>query len=90
MIPNHGLKYPKCVLTQKGVVSTHLLGIWGHLGAVKQRYLVKKPICEKPGFWKKIILTHRVLGAIFRMVWQFSTYRDMHMVCGKLPKHNFL
>ena len=55
--PKPWFKVPKVCPDPKGVVFTHLWGIWGHLGALKQRYLVKKPICEKPGFWKKIILT---------------------------------
>ena len=40
---------------------------------------------------KKFILTlTQATGLNFKMVWQFSTYRDVYVGCGKLPKHNFL
>ena len=50
--PKPWFKVPKVCPDPKGMVFTHFWGIWGHLGALKQWYLVKMPICQKPGFGK--------------------------------------
>ena len=50
--PKPWFKVPKVCPDPKGMVFTHFWGIWGHLGALKQRYLVKTPICQKTGFGK--------------------------------------
>ena len=61
--PKPWFKVPKVCPDPKRMVFTHLWGIWGHLGALKQRYLVKMTICQNPGFLYSHL--HRVLGAIF-------------------------
>ena len=38
-------KVPKVCSDPKGMVFIHFWGIWGHLDALQQRYLVKTPIC---------------------------------------------
>ena len=50
--PKPWFKAPKVCPDQKGMVLIHFWGIWGHLGALKQRYLVKTSICQKPDFGK--------------------------------------
>ena len=54
---NHGpkpwFKIPKVCPDPKGMVFTHLLDIWGHLGALQQQYLVKTPICQNADFGTK-------------------------------------
>ena len=48
--PKPWFKVPKVCPDPKGVVFTHLWGIWGHLGALKQWYLLKSQYCQKPHF----------------------------------------
>ena len=45
--PKPWFKVPKVCPDPKGMVLIHFSGIWDHLGALKQRYLVKTPICQK-------------------------------------------
>ena len=53
--PKPWFKVPKVCCDPKRMVFTHFWGIWGHLDALKQRYLMKTPICQKPCLTKKII-----------------------------------
>ena len=72
--PKTWFKVPKVCPDPKGMVFTHLWGIWGHLGALKQLYLVKMPICKKMDFWDKFIQWFpQTTRCIFLMVSQFST-----------------
>jgi len=89
--PKPWFKVPKVCPDPKGVVFTHLRGIWGHLGALKQWYLVKMPICQKPGFRKKITQgVSQTTGCNFWMVSQFSIRPNIPRVYGKLPKNLIL
>ena len=54
--PKSWFKVPKVCPDPKGMVFTHFWGIWGHLDGLKQPYLVKTPICQKPSFREKMIL----------------------------------
>ena len=41
------------------------------MDALQQRYLVKMPICQEPGFWEKIVSRfHRPPGAIFYCIYK--------------------
>ena len=53
--PKPWFKVPKVCCDPKGMVFTHFWGIWGHLEALQQRYLLKTPICQKPGLRKIFI-----------------------------------
>ena len=53
--PKPWFKVPKVCPDPKGMIFTHLWGIWGHLCALKQRYLVKSRYCQKPHFRQKKI-----------------------------------
>ena len=48
--PKPWFKVPKVCPDPKGMVFTHLWGIWDHLGALKQWYLLKSQYCQKPHF----------------------------------------
>ena len=90
--PKPWFKVPKvCPDPKRGGIYSFMRHL-GSFGCSKTAISSEKANLWKTGFLEKnhTHTLHRVLGAIFRMVWQFSTYRDMHMVCGKLPKHNFL
>ena len=50
--PKPWFKVPKVCPDPKGIVLIHFWGIWGHISALKQRYLVKTSICQKPDFGK--------------------------------------
>ena len=64
--PKPWFEAPKMCPDPKGMVFTHFWGIWGHLDGLKQPYLVKTPICQKPSFRKKTQKElHRPPGAIF-------------------------
>ena len=89
--PKPWFKVPKVCPDPKGMVFTHLWGIWGHLGALKQLYLVKMPICQKTDFWDKFIQGFpQTTRCIFLMVSQFSTPLKVPTRCGKLPKNLIL
>ena len=90
--PKPWFKVPKvCPDPKRGGIYSFMRHL-GPFGCSKTAISSEKANLWKTGFLEKnhTHTLHRVLGAIFRIVWQFSTYRDMHMVCGKLPKHNFL
>ena len=86
--PKPWFKVPKVCCDPKGMVFTHFWGIWGHLDALQQRYLVKTPICQKPrlriDFTQSFIQTTR---CIFGMVSDFSINPNIPRVYGKLPKN---
>ena len=89
--PKPWFKVPKVCPDPKEVVFTHLWGIWGHLGALKQWCLVKMPICQKPDFRKKIIQSlPQTTRCNFSKVSQFSIDPNIPRVYGKLPKKTFL
>ena len=89
--PKPWFKVPKVCPDPKGMVFTHFWGIWGHLDALKQPYLVKKPICQKPGFRKKIIHSFpQTTRCNFLMVSQFSIPPKVPTRYGKLPKNLIL
>ena len=50
--PKPWFKVPKVCCDPKGMVFTHFGGIWGHLDALQQRYLVKSQYCPKLGLTK--------------------------------------
>ena len=89
--PKPWFKVPKVCPDPKGMVFTHLWGIWGHLDALKQPYIVKMPICQKTGFRKKFIQSvPQTTRCNFLMVSQFSRDPDITRVSGKLPKNLIL
>jgi len=53
--PKPWFKVPKVCCDPKGVVFTQNCGIWGHLDALQQQYIVKTPILQKPGLRKSFI-----------------------------------
>ena len=53
--PKPWFKVPKVCCDPKGVVFTQNCGIWGHLDALQQQYIVKTPIRQKPGLRKIFI-----------------------------------
>ena len=53
--PKPWFKVPKVCPDPKGMVFTHFWDIWGHLGALKQSYLVKLQYHQKRLFKKKIV-----------------------------------
>ena len=89
--PKSWFKVPKVCPDPKGMVFTHFWGIWGDLDGLKQPYLVKMPICQKPSFREKMILPlTQTTGCNFWMVSQFSTTPKVPRVCGKLPKKTIM
>ena len=89
--PEPWFKVPKVCSDPKGMVFTHFWRIWGHLDALKQQYLVKKAICKKTGFRKKIIQSlPQTTRCNFGMVSQFSIRPNIPTVYGKLPKNPIL
>ena len=83
--PKPWFKVPKVCPDLKGMVFTHLWCIWGHLGALKQRYLVKLQYRQKPHFRKKNSLTiTQTTRCKFWLVSQFSNYHRYVTVLGKL------
>jgi len=55
--PKPWFKVPKVCPDPKGMVLIHFWGIWGLLGALKQRYLVKTPICQNQVLGKFTLIT---------------------------------
>ena len=85
------LKVPKVCPDPKGMVSIHFWCIWGHLGAVKQCYIVKWQYCQKPAFQKSFIQSFpQTTGCKCLNFWQFSRDLDIPRVSGKLPKNTIL
>ena len=67
------------------MVFTHFWDIWGHLGALKQSYLVKLQYHQKRLFKKKNSLTiTQTTRCKFWLVSQFSNYHRYVTVLGKL------
>ena len=86
--PKSWFKVPKVCPDPKGMVFTHFWGIWGHLDGLKQPYLVKTPICQKPSFRKKMILPlTQTTGCNFRNIRQFSIKANILGPYGKLSKN---
>ena len=86
--PKSWFKVPKVCPDPKGMVFTHFWGIWGHLDGLKQPYLVKTPICQKPSFWEKMILPlTQTTGCNFRNIRQFSIKANILGPYGKLSKN---
>ena len=57
------------------MVLIHFWGIWGHLVALNQWYLVKTLICQKTGFLKKIIPAFpQTIWSKNQYFWEFSTH----------------
>ena len=48
-------RVPKVQPDPKVMVFTYLWDIWGHLDALKQQYLVKTTICQKPDLVAKTL-----------------------------------
>ena len=89
--PKPWFKVHKVCPDPKGMEFTHLWGIWGHLGALKRRYLVKTQYCQNQGFQKIFIQAFpQTTRCIFLMVSQFSTPPKIPTRCGKLPKNLIL
>ena len=89
--PKPWFKAPKVCPDPKEMVFIHFWGIWGHLGAVKQCYIVKWQYCQKPGFKKSFIQSlPQTTGCNFLVVLQFSRDLDIPRVSGKLPKNTIL
>ena len=85
------LKVPKVCPDPKRMVSIHFWCIWGHLGALQQRYLVKMQYCQKPGRRNEITgPLPQTTRSNFLKVSQFSTHVNMSGMCGKLPKNLIL
>ena len=89
--PNNGPKpwfnVPKVCPDPWGMVLFRFWGIWGHLVALNQRYLVKTPICKKPGFLKKIIPAFpQTTWSKNRHFWEFSIHTNIPSMYGKLRK----
>ena len=83
--PKPWFKVPKVCPDLKGMVFTHLWCIWGHLGALKQHYLVKLQYHQKPHFRKKNSLTiTQTTRCKFWLVSQFSRDYEYVKVSGKL------
>ena len=53
--PKPWFKVPKVYPDLKGMVFTHLWCIWAHLGALKQRFIVKLRYRQKPHLRKKTV-----------------------------------
>ena len=86
--PKSEFKLHKVCRDKKGMVFTHFWGIWGHLDGLKQPYLVKTPICQKPSFRKKMILPlTQTTGCNFRNIRQFSIKANVLGPYGKLSKN---
>ena len=81
------LKVPKVCPDPKGMVSIHFWCIWGHLGAVKQCYIVKTQYCKKSGLSTNFIqsLPHTT-GCNFLNFLQFSRDPEIPRLSGKLPQ----
>ena len=89
--PKPWFKVPKVFPDLWGMVLTHFWGIWGHLVAFNQRYLVSTPICQQPGFLKIYI------AYFFQTTWsknlyfsEFSSQGMIHSYTGKLPKNQII
>ena len=83
--PKSWFKVPKVCPDPKGMVFTHFWDIWGHLGALKQSYLVKLQYHQKRLFKKKNSLTiTQTTRCKFWLVSQFSNNHGYVMVIGKL------
>ena len=89
--PKPWFKVPKVCPDLWGMVLTHFWGIWGHLVAFNQRYLVSTPICQQPGFLKIYI------AYFFQTTWsknlyfsEFSSQGMIHSYTGKLPKNQII
>ena len=89
--PKPWFKVPKVCPDPWGMVLTHFWGIWGHLVAFNQRYLVSTPICQQPGFLKIYI------AYFFQTTWsknlyfsEFSSQGMIHSYTGKLPKNQII
>ena len=83
--PKPWFKVPKVCPDPKGMVFTHFWDIWGHLGALKQSYLVKLQYHQKRLFKKKNSLTiTQTTRCKFWLVSQFSNNHGYVMVIGKL------
>jgi len=85
--PKPWFKVPKVCPDPKGMVLIHFWGIWGLLGALKQRYLVKMPICQKPGFGK-IYLEYNCSGPLKQKIILFRFFQQYSgtKYCWKNPK----
>ena len=89
--PKPWFEVPKVCCDPKGMVFTHFWGIWGHLGALQQRYLVKPPISRTLGLWKIFTLPFfQPTRCNFFKFLQFSTPRGTPRRCGKLLKNLIL
>ena len=86
--PKPWFKVPKVCPDPKGMVLNHFWGIWGHLGALKQQYLVKMPICQKPGFGK-IYLEYNCSGPLEQKNILFGFFQQYTgtKYCWKNPKY---
>ena len=86
--PKPWFKVPKVCPDPKGMVLIHFWGIWGLLGALKQRYLVKMPICQKPGFGK-IYLDPISTGHLEQKILLFGIFQQDSDVdyCWKILKN---
>jgi len=89
--PKPWFKAPKVCPDPKEMVFIHFWGIWGHLGALQQRYLVKMQYCKKTGRRNEITgPLPQTTRSNFLKVSQFSTHVNMSGMCGKLPKNLIL
>ena len=66
--PKPWFKVSKMYPDPKRMVLIHFWGIWGHLGALKQRYLVKTPICQNQ------VLGKFTLSTIVQAPWSKKSY----------------
>ena len=53
--PKPWFKVPKVCCDLRSMVFIHFCGIWGHLDALQQQYIVKTPIPQNPGLRKNFI-----------------------------------
>ena len=85
--PKPWFKVPKVCPDPWGMVLTHFWGIWGHLVAFNQRYLVTTPICHKPGFLK-IEIAPLTQPNFAKWSWFLAIFprRKTIFLCGKIAK----
>ena len=73
MAPNHGLKYPKCVLVHEGWFLSISEAFGGHLVALNQQYLVKTLISQKNRFSENLDSTIST-GHLEQKKWFFAIF----------------
>ena len=84
--PKPWFKVPKVCPDPKGMVFTHLWGIWGHLDALHKRYLVKTPICKN----QNLAVETLVWKCNFFRKWDFFSSKNAKKYKNKYTKFIFL